>query len=134
MDRVEVKAEVVVNPTEDQGKIEKALRAIMRVESIESSELGEKCLLLEAKASGLDTLLPLRALLRQDRVRDAARAMLFSGVDEKRIRFYVNKQVAYVGHISFMQPDDGTPLGPISVEISCDDPISVIDWIAPKGR
>ena len=134
MNKVDVKAEVIVNPTEDQGKVAKALRTVLKVDSIERSELSKECFLLKAEASGLDALLPLRALLRQDRIRDAARAMLFSGIDGKRIRFYINKQVAYVSHVSFTQPGDESPLGPISVEISCDDPISVIDWIAPRVR
>lgn len=134
MSRIEVTAETVVNPTEDQSKVEKALRAVLRVDSIEKTELSRECLLLRTKASGLDSLAPLRAMLRQDRIRDAARAVLFSGTEGKRIRFYINKQVAYVNHVSFMQPDSESPLGPISVEISCDDPTSVIDWIAPRIR
>ncbi len=134
MNRVEVTAEAVVNPTEDPAKVEKALRAILKEGSIERSDLDRKSFLLRVKAHGLNSLAPLQGLLRQDRIRDAARSILFSGVEGKTIRFHLNKQVAFVNHISFSQPSGESPLGPISVEISCDDPVSLIDWVAPRSR
>jgi len=134
MNRIEVTAEALVNPTEDPRKVEKALRAILKEGSIEKLELSRESFLLRARAYGLNSLVHLQGLLRQDRIRDAARAILFSSVAEKTIRFYLNKQVAYVNHISFSQPSGESPLGPISVKISCDDPESLIDWIAPRSR
>jgi len=134
VNRVEVAAETVVNPTEDPAKVEKALRAILKEGSIERLSLGRESFLLRVKANGLNSLIPLQGLLRQDRIRDAARSILFSGIAGKTIRFYLNKQVAYVNHVSFSQPSGESPLGPISVEISCDDPESLIDWIAPRSR
>jgi len=71
-------------------------------------------------------------LLRRERIRDAARAVLFGGMSERTIVFYLNKQVAYVGHVSFSQPVGESPLGPIRVEIECDNPREIIDWLAPK--
>jgi predicted RNA binding protein with dsRBD fold (UPF0201 family) len=71
-------------------------------------------------------------LLRRERILDAARKVLFRGIQGKKIVFYLNKQVAYVGHISFSQPYGESPLGPIRVEIQCDDPQSLIDWLTPK--
>ncbi len=134
MNRVEVTVETVVNPTEDPVKVEKALRAMLKEGLIERSDLSRESFLLRAKAHGLNSLALLQGLLRQDRIRDAARSILFSGVTGKTIRFYLNKQVAYVNHISFSQPTGESPLGPITVEISCDDPESLIDWLAPRSR
>ena len=134
MNRVEVTAEAVVNPTEDPAKVEKALRAILKEGSIERLDFGRRSFLLRVKANGLESLAPLKGLLRQDRIRDAARSILFSGIAGKTIRFHLNKQVAYIDHVSFSQPSGESPLGPISVEISCDDPESVIDWVAPRSR
>lgn len=134
MNRVEVTVETVVNPTEDPVKVEKALRAMLKEGLIERSDLSRESFLLRAKAHGLNSLAPLQGLLRQDRIRDAARSILFSGVTGKTIRFHLNKQVAYVNHISFSQPTGESPLGPITVEISCDDPESLIDWLAPRSR
>jgi len=134
VNRVEVTVETVVNPTEDPVKVEKALRAMLKEGLIERSDLSRESFLLRAKAHGLNSLALLQGLLRQDRIRDAARSILFSGVTGKTIRFYLNKQVAYVNHISFSQPTGESPLGPITVEISCDDPESLIDWLAPRSR
>ena len=134
MNRVEVTVEAIVNPTEDPAKVEKTLRAILKEGPIERLDLGRESFLLRVKANGLESLAPLKGLLRQDRIRDAARSILFSGIAGKTIRFHLNKQVAYVDHVSFSQPSGESPLGPISVEISCDDPESVIDWVAPRSR
>ena len=134
MDNIEVTAEAVVNPTEDPTKVEKALRAILKEAPIEKLELGKSNFLLRAKATGLDSLAPFQTLLRQDRIRNAARGILLSSVTGNRICFYLNKQVAYVNHVSFSQPSGESPLGPITVAIACDDPQSLIDWVAPRSR
>ena len=133
VNRIEVRAEAIVNPTEDPAKVERAIRAIVREGSLEKIKT-EKGSLLKITAHGLDSLIPLQALLRQDRIRDAARSVLFSGVAGKTVRFSLNKQVAYVSHISFSEPNEEPPLGTIDMEISCDDPESLINWIAPRSR
>jgi len=58
--------------------------------------------------------------------------VLFKGLNENSITFYLNKQVAYAGHVSFCQPVAESPLGPIKVQILCDKPKDLIDWLAPK--
>jgi predicted RNA binding protein with dsRBD fold (UPF0201 family) len=80
----------------------------------------------------MDTLTKLYNLLRRERIRDAARGVLYEGLSEKSIIFYLNKQVAYVGHVSFSKPVGESPLGPIKVEIQCDKPRELIDWLAPR--
>jgi hypothetical protein len=71
-------------------------------------------------------------LLRRERIRDAARGVLFKGLGENTIVFYLNKQAAYAGHVSFCQPVAESPLGPIKVRIKCDKPKELVDWLAPK--
>jgi len=134
MDRIEITVEATVNPTEDLGRVEKAIGAIVRARSVEKIELGKESYLLRAQAQGLDALAPFQAILRQDRIRDAARKILFSSILEKKIQFYLNKQVAYVSHASFSKSETESPLGSIKVEISCGSPESVIDWITPRSR
>jgi len=134
VNRVEIVAEATVNPTEDQRKVEKALAAVLRDYTMEKVNLGRETVLLRARAQKLDSLVPLQALLIQDRIRDAARSVLYSGIAGKTLRFGVNKQVAYVDHISLVELNKEPPLGSIRVEITCDDPESVIDWIAPRSR
>jgi len=134
VNRIEIVAEATVNPTEDQKKVEKALAAVLRDCTMEKVDLGRETLLLRARTQKLDSLVPLQALLIQDRIRDAARSLLYSGIAGKTLRFGVNKQVAYVNHISLVELNEEPPLGLIRMEIKCDDPESVIDWIAPRSR
>ncbi len=68
-------------------------------------------------------------ILQRDRIRAAARAQLFRGMTESRIVVFLNKQVAYAGHVSFCAPEGESPLGPIRLTIESSNPVGVIDWI-----
>ena len=70
-----------------------------------------------------------RIVLQRDRIRAAARAQLFKGSDERKIIVFLNKQVAYAGHISFSAPEGESPKGPIRLTIESEDPKPVIDWL-----
>jgi len=131
MDQISVQVEADVNPTENEDKVKRA------VENVFSSlELGVKSQrqgsLLIGSGKGMDSLATLYNLLRREKIRDAARRVLYGGLSGKSIVFYLNKQVAYVGHVSFSNPLGESPLGPIKVEIHCDDPCELIDWLAPR--
>ena len=131
MDEVDVHVEVEVNPTEDLEKVKRAVENIFGSLEFEvkSQRRGSS---LVAKAKGIEGLTKLYNLLRRERIRDAARGVLFDGLGEKSIVFYLNKQVAYAGHISFSKPEAESPLGPIRVQIRCDNPRELIEWLAPK--
>lgn len=131
MDEVDVEIEVDVNSTEDLEKVKMAVENIFGSVEFEVNPRKYRSLLL-ARAKGRDGLVKLYNLLRRERIRDAARGVLFEGLREKRMVFYLNKQVAYAGHISFSKPTGESPLGPIKVQISCDDPQELIEWLAPK--
>jgi predicted RNA binding protein with dsRBD fold (UPF0201 family) len=128
---VEVKIEVEVNPTEDENKIRVAVQRVFGDIDLQSVEEKEHRRLV-GKAKGAESLARFYELLRRERILDAARTVLLRGVQGNKIIFYLNKQVAYVGHISFSQPYGESPLGPIRVEIQCDDPQSLINWLTPK--
>ncbi|UCF59312.1 MAG: hypothetical protein JSV15_02565 [Candidatus Bathyarchaeota archaeon] len=131
MDEVDVHVEVEVNPTEDLEKVKKAVENIFGdIEFEVTPEKRDNLLIAEAK--GIDGLTKLRDLLRRERIRDAARGVFFEGLSKKSVVFYLNKQVAHVGHISFSQPMGESPLGPIKVQIRCNSPQELIKWLAPK--
>ena len=131
MDEVEVHAEVEVNHTEDPDKVEAAVEKILGNLKFETRS-GDGRTLLIARVKGINGLTKLRDLLRRERIRAAARRVFFGGLDQKSIVFYLNKQVAYVGHISFSKPTAESPLGPIRIQIQCDNPRELIEWLAPK--
>ncbi len=131
MNEINIQVEVEINPTEDQEKVKRAVENILGNAEFEIKQLKQGSLLV-AKAEGMDGLTKFYNLLRRERIRDATRGVLFGGLSGKSIVFYLNKQVAYVGHVSFSQPTAESPLGPIKVQIQCDSPRELIEWLAPK--
>jgi predicted RNA binding protein with dsRBD fold (UPF0201 family) len=131
MNKILVHVEVEVNPTEDLQKVKQAVENIfgsVKFE-VESRKWGR---LLIVKTRGTEGLTKLYNLLSRERIRAAARKVFFSGMGDKSVVFYLNKQVAYAGHISFSQQTAESPLGPIKVQIRCDNPRELIEWLTPK--
>jgi predicted RNA binding protein with dsRBD fold (UPF0201 family) len=129
LDEVEVHIEADVNPTEDLQKVETAVKNIFENVDFTVKNRGRTLL---AEAKGMDSLRSFGNLLRRERIRSASRRVLFKGLNGKTITFYLNKQVAYVGHVSFSNPVAESPLGPIKVQIRCDKPHALIEFLAPK--
>ncbi len=131
MDEVNVQVEVEVNPTEDISKIRQAVENIFGMLKLEEKPQHRGFLLL-AQDKNLESLSKFGNLLRREHIRDAARGVLFHGLKGNTIMFCLNKQVAYAGHVSFCEPIAESPLGPIRVQINCNNPRKLIDWLAPR--
>jgi predicted RNA binding protein with dsRBD fold (UPF0201 family) len=131
MDEIRIRVGAEINLTEDLEKVKRAVENVFSMAEVEV-KTSEKGSLLIAKTRGMEGLSKLYNLLRRERIRDAARRVLFKGLRGSSITFYLNKQVAYAGHISFCQPVAESPLGPIKVQITCDKPKELIEWLAPK--
>jgi len=131
VDEISVQVEADINPTENENKVKSAVENMFSNLEWEVKP-QKKGSLLVGRGRGIDALTKLYNLLRRERIRDAARGALYEGLSEKSIIFYLNKQVAYVGHISFSKPIGESPLGPIKVEIQCDNPRELIEWLAPR--
>ena len=132
MEEVTVRVEADVNLTEDEVKVEKAVANVFDGVSMEV-KLGFKGGVLVGEAKGHEALVKFRNLLRSDRIRDAARRALFGGVRDKAIRFCLNKQVAFAGHVSFCEEFAESPLGPLRVTIECEDPRLLVEWLAERS-
>ncbi|MCX8153114.1 MAG: hypothetical protein N3E52_01615 [Candidatus Bathyarchaeota archaeon] len=131
MEEVTVIVEADVNPTESEEKVRKAVVNLFNNFAIEIqfSTYGSR---LKALGNGQEALIKFRDLLRQDRIRDAARKALLESIQGQSISFYLNKQAAFAGHVSFSEAEAESPLGPIKVTIKCNNPRQLIDWLAPK--
>ncbi len=119
--------EAEVKPSEDCSKVKAAVENIfpdLTFKVSENSIVGES---EEPRA-----LTHLRQLLRIQAIRDSARSAMLKGKRENSIHFMLNKQVAFVGKVSFTEGE--TPLGPIKVTIETRSPDLVIDYLAPKTR
>jgi len=131
MDEVSVHVEAEINPTESEEKVKQAVENVfgdipMHVELLHKGNL------LVAEAKGQEALTKLHDLLRRERIRSAARPVLFEGIYKETINFCLNKQVAYAGHISFSKEIAESPLGPIRVKIACENPRQLVEWLAPR--
>ena len=131
MDEIRVYVEVEINPTESEDKVKKAVENMFGDIPVQV-KTAHKGSLLVADAEGLEALTKLYNLLRRKRIRDAARGALFEGLEGKTITFHLNKQVAYAGHVSFCKPVAESPLGPMKVQVKCENPKELIEWLAPK--
>ena len=131
MNDVVVQVETLVNPTESEEKVKTAAANVFGTVpiAVKPSHNGS---ILEAEMKGQDTLIRFRNLLRNDRIRDAARRALYLGAKKEAIVFCLNKQVAFVGHISFSEEMAESPLGSIKVTVTCDNPRELVDWLAPR--
>jgi len=131
MNEIAIIIEAEINPTENPEKVKLAIENIFGAVEFEV-QTRNRGSLLTARTKGTDGLTKLYNLLRRERIRDATRAVLFGGLENDSIIFYLNKQVAFAGHVSFCESTGESPLGPITVKISCDNPRALIDWLAPR--
>ena len=133
MVEVNVHMEAEINPTEGEEKVKEAINNVLGNASITITPIGKEST-LTAEATGQESLIKLRNILRSDKVRDASRKALFRSLQGDTIRFCLNKQVASAGHVSFSEETAESPLGPIRVTITTDDPVQLIEWLAEKTR
>ncbi|MGQ9565347.1 MAG: RNA-binding domain-containing protein [Candidatus Bathyarchaeales archaeon] len=131
MNEIMVVIETEINPTENPEKVKRAVENIFGAVKFEGSTEKQGARLV-ARTQGREGLTKLYNLFRRERIRDAARKVLFEGLENNSITFYLNKQVAYAGHVSFSEPMGESPLGPIKVKITCNNPKEIIDWLAPR--
>lgn len=110
-----------VFPSEDPGKVSEAIQRIFPDASVEMSERR-----VDATAEDLDNF---KLQLRKQRILDTARSVMLKGQSGGRTVFRMNKQVAFVGKISFAE--ERTVLGTIEVTVEDDDISAVIDATAP---
>ncbi|QOJ79624.1 hypothetical protein IG193_03985 [Infirmifilum lucidum] len=79
----------------------------------------------------------LASLVRSQRILDAARSYVLKEATSNTFKFYLNKQAAYQGRVSFCTFEYGeSPLGSITVYIDigeCDREL-FLNWLVPETR
>ena len=128
---VTVLVETEVNPTEDEEKVRAAINNVLGNATI-TVKPEQRGSTLFAEAKGQDSLTKLRNIMRNDRVRDASRRLLLKATRGNTIKFYLNKQVAFAGHVSFSEETSESPLGPIRFTIETDNPQQLVEWLGEK--
>lgn len=117
--RVVVKT--ICKPTEDPDKVMRSMLSIFPDLQIEAGE--------EYLVGTAESLENLAEQLRKQKIRSAARAVFRKSIEGNRMRFRLNKQVAFIGKVNFAED---SPLGDIEVTIENDDIEGLIDRIAPR--
>jgi predicted RNA binding protein with dsRBD fold (UPF0201 family) len=118
MPRVTIRARCF--PTEDPVKVRQAILGLFPESEIEERESE-----FVAHTTSLDRL---EEVIRNQRIRDSARAALFRGRSDNMVVVTLSKQVAFMGKVSFVE--EYVPLGPIEVVIEDEDIEGVIDQVA----
>jgi uncharacterized protein len=131
MSQVIVRVEVEVHPTESEEKVRKAVWNLFGEMpfKVEAARQGS---VLTAEEKGPEGLITFRNILRRDHIRDAARRALNHSLRDHTFAFCLNKQAAFAGHVSFSEAEAESPLGPIRVTVVADEPLNLIDWVAPR--
>lgn len=131
MVEVTVFVETEIYPTESEENVRTSIASFLDNTTITVKSVA-KGSTLTAVVKGQESLMKLRNMLRNDRIRDAARRFLFKSIRGNMISFCLNKQVAFSGHISFSEQTAESPLGPIRVNIETDNAEQLINWLAEK--
>ncbi|MDY0293057.1 MAG: RNA-binding domain-containing protein [Candidatus Methanomethylophilaceae archaeon] len=110
-----------VYPSEDPDKVSAAILRIFPDAVLEASEKG-----LHGTCESLGEF---SRMIRRQKILDTARSVLLRGTSSDRIVFYLNKQVATVGKVSFTE--ERTILGSIRVTVENPEPSVLVDSVAP---
>jgi len=133
MEKVIVHVEAQVNPTEDEEKVKTAIGNIVGNPTFTSTPAFRGSI-INAEATGQESLTKFRIMIHNDRVRDASRKLLYRAIEGNKISFYLNKQVAFAGHVSFSEESGESPLGPLRVTIETSSPTQLVEWLAEKSE
>ncbi len=116
---VRVHVETPCRPTENLGKVKVALLHLFPDLAFERED--------EIVAGSTASLDKLRELIRNQKIRDTARAQFLAGRRGGRTVVRLHKQAAYMGFVNFTA---GAPLGDIVVEIESEDLAATVDFVA----
>jgi len=123
-----VKVEAESYPTESPEKVFRAVERIFPKISLNIKWLDSSAV-IEGSGEGLEVLENLKRMIRDRRIRAAAKSILKSSITEDKLIFYLNKQAAYAGKISFTEPYLESPLPPIKVTIESERIDDLIEWL-----
>jgi len=126
-----IEVTVPVYPSEDINKVKQAVTNLIKTQNFTETQINGLTY-LACTFEELSELDKLREMIKTERIQNAARRLLRKERSGETLIFFLNKQAAYVGRLSFSNPAGESPLGPIQFKIESTDIDSIIDWIAPR--
>jgi predicted RNA binding protein with dsRBD fold (UPF0201 family) len=127
-DDVEISLRAEVSASEDPDKVLVAARNILGDCTYEVEQRPNSVTL---RSTGLGCLRKVRDQLRDRHVRNAARRQILKGIEGSKLRVLFNRQAAYVDVIATISAGEESPLGPLVLELTCDQPLEMLDWLTP---
>jgi len=118
-----LKVKTRVYPTENGEKVKRAVKNIFDI------ELKKKDDYITGESGKIESLDILREKLKNQAIRDSARSIFLKNMDEKKLKFSLNKETAFVGLVNFLEE---SKLGVIEVEIESEDILEIIDHVTPS--
>ena len=110
-----------VFPSEDPEKVRTAILKVFPDAELETGEDE-----IKGRTDNLDRF---SKQIRKQKILDTTRSVMIHGKRGDRTRFFLNKQVAFVGKVSFCE--ERTILGTIKVVVIDEDIDELIDKVAP---
>jgi predicted RNA binding protein with dsRBD fold (UPF0201 family) len=124
---VSITLSATISPTESPEKVLAAARNVLGDCVYQVEEEGEGRIALRSREMGC--LLKIHDQLRDRQVRAAANRLLLRMRDGRRVIMLLNRQAATVGVVALCTSATESPLGPLVMEIECDKPETVIEWL-----
>ena len=119
---MKVKVSAPVYPTENLKKVLGALENIFPAVEFKESE-GE----LIGESIDKGSLVDFKERLKNQKIRDSAKAFLLNSIEKNKLVFQINKQAACMGKINFV--DFEVVLGGIEVSIKDENLEALVEWL-----
>ncbi len=124
--RVSIALEGSLSPSEDPGKVMKALQNVLGDCEYETEQTRRSITL---RSRNIRCVEKVRDQLRDRRIRGVARKLALGSKTEYRISFMLNRQAAYEGTIALCSSEDESPMGPLYLTIESPEVDKLIEWL-----
>ncbi|GFN40779.1 MAG: conserved hypothetical protein [Marine Group I thaumarchaeote] len=117
----------IINPSEDQTKVEQAISNILPDIEIQINEDS-----LKATSQNLETLSNIFEVIHTRKIQRVYRRFLNNNLCNDSTWFHLNKQAAFSNTVSLCDEAEESPLGPIKIVLTSKNIEDIIDWLVSE--
>lgn len=117
----------IINPSEDQTKVEQAISNILPDIKIQINDDS-----LKATSQNLETLSNIFEVIHSRKIQRVYRRFLNNNLCNDSTWFYLNKQAAFSNTVSLCDEAEESPLGPIKIVLTSKNIEDIIDWLVSE--
>jgi len=117
----------IINPSEDQTKVEQAISNILPDIEILINDDS-----LKATSQNLETLSNIFEVIHSHKIQRVYRRFLNNNLRNDSTWFYLNKQAAFSNTVSLCDEAEESPLGPIKIVLTSKNIEDIIDWLVSE--